>query len=254
MIFARILVCGVVACVAMGFGVAPARAGVLYSQSTDITNPSSLPTTSQNDTSSSPGLGNFATAYDNFTLASGGSITSIDWTGSYLAGTFSGNPQGSITAFTLTIWGNDTSVPGGQPDTGNPPLEQVSTTSFNETSLGNDVGGDAVFTYSSAIPTFSAAAGTQYWLSIVPDLAFPIEWGWQSATTGGDGLGYQDSFGSRATLSNDFAFALNGPNASAVPEPASLALLLSGVAGFPMLRGLTRLRTRRSASGIRSSV
>jgi hypothetical protein len=95
----------------------------------------------------------------------------------------------------------------------------------NETSLGT-FGGFPVFTYSLAT-NFDAAAGTTYWLSVVPDLGFPPQWGWSTAT-GGDGISYQDFFGVRGQLSADMAFTLLG----GVPEPASWALMLCGVAGL----------------------
>src|SRR5579863_7235827 len=192
-----------------------ARAGVLYSQPTDDNGSFS----SQNDTTSG-GLGNFATSYDNFTLGTSATVTSVDWVGSYA------NPptQGSITAFTLTFYSDDNSVAGGQPGAA---LETVSIPgNANETSASTDNAGDPVFTYSADISSspLLAAAGTQYWLSIVPDMALPPQWGWETGT-GGDGIAYQDFLGGRSQLSNDLAFTLNGTPAGApVPEPGSLTL------------------------------
>jgi hypothetical protein len=55
-----------------------ANAGTLYSQPWD--GGSNL-FASQNDTPS--GIGNFATAYDNFTLSSTSDVEDVEWTGGY---------------------------------------------------------------------------------------------------------------------------------------------------------------------------
>jgi hypothetical protein len=83
--------------------------------------------------------------------------------------------------------------------------------------------------YTLAI-NFSALAGTQYWLSVVPDLAFPPQWGWETAT-GGDGAAYQCFQGLCNSIPNDLAFALFSGNTT-VPEPGSLILLGSGILGL----------------------
>ena len=85
---------------------------------------------------------------------------------------------------------------------------------------------------------FNAAAGTEYWLSVYPDLGFPPQWGWSSGT-GGDGISYQDFFGSRSQLGVDMAFDLTG-NAAATPEPTTI-----GLAGSALLALI--LRRRKSA-------
>ena len=55
-------------------------------------------------------------------------------------------------------------------------------------------GGFPAYTYSIALPDWVVNAGTQYWYSVYPDLAFPPQWGLSSGT-GGDGISYQDFFG-----------------------------------------------------------
>ena len=61
---------------------------------------------SQNDTGG--GFGAFATAYDNFTLASATTITQVDWVGGYF------NPQslGPITGWTVAFYADNAGQPG----------------------------------------------------------------------------------------------------------------------------------------------
>jgi len=72
-----------------------ADAAVVYSQPSN--NFGSF--ASQNDTTSG-GLGNFVTTYDNFTLASSAHLTSVDFVGNY----FNPTTPGTITAFTIAIY------------------------------------------------------------------------------------------------------------------------------------------------------
>jgi hypothetical protein len=183
---------------------AGASAATLYDQPYDG---SGALVASQNDTGSGNN-GNFATVYDNFTLAGGGNITGLNFTGGY----FNPGPPGTITAFTVKVYADNAGQPGSA----------LSTSSFSGN--GGESCGGAICTYSLGL-NFSAAAGTQYWLSIVPDEAFPPQWGWATGNNG-DGVAYQDFFGSRTALAADVAFTLTGT--AAVPEPATWALMLGG--------------------------
>ena len=173
---------------------------------------------SQNDTSTN-GFGNFATSYDNFTLGTATTINQVTWVGGYY------NPQslGPIRQWAVSFYANN----GGQPGT----LLHAFTIAGNggESFLQNDVLGDPIYFYKVGV-SFNAAAGTTYWLSVVPDLAFSPQWGWTSSSTG-DGISYTNYFGTLSSNPTDLAFALSTQQQTTVPEPGSLMSLGIGVLG-----------------------
>jgi len=202
------------ACAALAIAAIGHADPLVYAQNPDFNG--SL--ASQNDTA---GFGNFATVYDNFTLGVNTDLTGAEWIGSY----FNPNQAGNITAFTLQIWSDN-----------NGPSASLYSTSVggngSETFLQIDNAGDPTYLYGSGI-SFTATAGTMYWLSIVPDLAFPPQWGWETGVNG-DGLSYQDFFGSRTQLGADMSFALFGHDA--VPEPAPFAVMGLGLGAMILRR------------------
>jgi len=115
----------------------------------------------------------------------------------------------------------------------------------NETSQGVDGGGYPEFSYSATLTTpFAAAAGTEYWMSVVPDLTFPPQWGWVTGS-GGDGGSYQFYQGGNP-LETDEAFTLYG--ASRVPETGHTAILLMAVlGGFMVRQRMTRAGAKANA-------
>ncbi len=191
---------------------APAFAATLFTQSFDQTGNANA---SQNDVG---GFGNFATTYDNFTVNGGNyNINEIQWTGGY----FNPNQQGNITGWTISIYFDNAGQPGTQQYT-----THIAGTG-NETFLGN-YNGFPAYSYDVSGLNFSELAGVQYWLAVVPDLTFPPQWGWATSAQG-DGVSYQDFFGSRSQLASDEAFTLIG---TTVPEPGTLVMLGTGVLGL----------------------
>jgi hypothetical protein len=172
--------------------------------------------TSQNDTIT---FGNYATAYDNFTLGASYNLNGFAWFGGY----FNPPQRAVITGFTLTFYA----------DAGNQPGTALKTYSgagnFGETFVKFDQGGTPIFAYSwtLAVP-FAASAGTEYWVSIVPDLGFPPQWGWGTSSSA-DHFAWQCFFGNCGAVEppTDFAFTL-----SATPEPGTLVLMVSGLLGL----------------------
>jgi len=190
----------------------------IFCQPFDLTGNAS---SSQNDTN---GNGNFATVYDNFD-GRVGKVHSVHWVGEYFNG--SSNPP-NVNGFTVTFW-DATGQQGFAGSPGNITAQFTCGGLCGETDLGN-FGGSEAFVYWITLPTdFTPIAGTN-WVSVVPNLGFPPQWGW-STGTGGDGLSYQDFFGARSPLALDFALALDGPG-STTPEPGTMVMLGTGILGL----------------------
>lgn len=202
-------------------GSGSARAAVIYLQPSD--SPGGTLNASQNDTSPA-GFGAFARSYDNFTLGVDSLVQDVHWQGGYYNGS-----QAPIGSFTLQFWSDVAGDPGA-------PIYGVTLPGdAGETLAGSQFSG--IYDYSVVLPVpFQAAGGTTYWLSIVPELAFPPQWGWHTGI-GGDGASVTDFFASHVLDQTDLAFSLTG---QPVPEPATLLLMVG-----PGAIALRRARRRR---------
>ena len=97
----------------------------------------------------------------------------------------------------------------------------------NETFIG-DVNGFPIYMYSLFFQSFDMSAGT-YWASVIPDLGFPPQWGWATATGGN---GYQCFFGACGPTSIGMAYAIDGTAVNTTPEPGTLIMLGTGILGL----------------------
>ena len=169
-----------------------------------------------------------ATTYDSFVLTSSGSVTAVQWQGTYIDhNNLRNNPTPpDASSFTIGIWSDNNGQPGSQITSQTVPIEAC-----NQTSLGT-VGFNAFndsttyqiafFTYRAVLPTtFDATAGTRYWISIVGSCSqsTPI-WSWYASTADGSTTCIQDYGGNRMTRPGDRAFALEGTTSFFTGEKA----------------------------------
>ena len=190
------------------------EAAIIYDQPYDGSNIADA-YASQNDSTIEDGYGDFAKAYDNFTLDSATSIGKVTWYGEF----FRGEPT-PISNFLIQFW-SDNSGPNAE--------------LLSETIVGNaretfveKIGNFNLYQYGMDLSLpFQALAGTTYWLSIQATLDYPPQWGWYQGK-GGKGGAYQDYlFGNTGPIPTDLAFSL-----ASVPEPITILLLSFGLIGF----------------------
>lgn len=195
-----------------------ANAAVLYSNAWDGTGNAF---SSQNDTTAG-GFGNFATCYGFFTTGrETWSVEDVHFVGAY----FNPPAQGNITGFTVNVYGDAGNVPGALLSS-----TVVGVGGFTETFIGIDPAGDPSFHYDMNLtPTLVSGDA---WISIVPDVAFPPQWGWSTGVDADPAhAAWQVFFGAPSRLAYSLNMDVTG---TVVPAPAALGL--AGLAGLAATR------------------
>lgn len=162
---------------------------------------------------------NWVQTFDDFTLASGGTVTRFEWQGIYCVTTVGAPaPAPTASSFTLAFYPDASDAP----DTANAlsvatyPIARVAQTlvTTNQGTCGAaSPTSIPLYSYTVTLDSpFVASPGARYWVSVqahTPDLT--VFWGWRSGTST-NARSLQTSFGGATTVfDTDRGFALIGP-------------------------------------------
>lgn len=157
--------------------------------------------------------------FDDFSLAGGASIDQVDWSGVDISG---------VSGFVISFWSDNSGMPGTMLASDN--IVGLAGQTFTESFIN----GEIIWDYSAPLTTsFSAAPGTEYFLSIVANSV--AIWGWETSGVGNSGaVAYTPIFlDPYYGLNANLAFTLEG---TTVAEPSTIMLCLLGGLGFPFWR------------------
>jgi hypothetical protein len=193
--------------------------------------------------------------WDSFFLTTTTLIDAVDWQGSYFNSDplydQSQAPLANSTGFVVQFFDDSAGTPGSLLAS-----QQFSPAGASQTFNSQQVFGVlnlSVYDYAASLSSgFLANGGTTYWLSVyaLSPVASSTEaqWGWNGGL-GGNGFSYQAGTAPTAPppgqnqVNFDRAFALHG-NPAPIPEPATMLLFGSGLAGIAA-RARARRRNRK---------
>lgn len=180
-------------------------------------------------------------ALDNFTLASGGRVERVSWSGFWLDQIQPAPaPAPDVDTWEIAFYADNAGAPGAQLW-----LESIAPVDVSSTFLGtgvfsvNGLYNVSFYNYSVDLPSFfNAAAGTQYWVSILAGAdTFRPSFALRGAT-GGDDSSWQQVLGagmsvvSGNAVARDRAIVLEGT----VPEPGTWLITAAGLLALPAIR------------------
>ena len=178
--------------------------------------------------------GNGFQAFDNFSIAAGGTINQVSWVGLYINQTVFLNEPPNTTNWDIDFYGDNAGVPGALLSDTNLASSGVSSQILGTGSFGGST--FKMYEFTANIPEFDAAAGTTYWFSPFshnPDESAKFIW---VQGTGGDGSAYDHGMSSGSVSGNfvlpvDLAFSMSN-----VPEPSTFVLAGVGIGLAALLR------------------